>query len=260
MQQALTLASKLDMADQHPVVTGLRWILDPLNRSRPDGRRWSMRALSIAAGLAPGHVEGIVNGRQQANLTAETAQALARAANVRTIWLLTGQGPREPFEGDAGPIPFSPAPPPVSETRVVDDAVNDLLNEAFDHDNHEPSDILLVGEALRLQAALLKAHVEPLDVVRALLDTAADARRKGKRLKVDELPIVALGTTKRKLASAEERIAQFLAQGDREAELLGVETRDTPHPLLVQQVDRMMGKDKKGTKGGKGGGKGARGQ
>lgn len=216
--------------------------------------RLGFNELDRAIGQTSGYTTRLVAGKKKRpdpTILGKIAQVLG----VSVDWIVSGEDTATP------PVP------PVSETRVVEDAVNDLLNEAFNHDRHEPSDVLLVGEALRLQAPLLKSHVEPLDIVRALLDTAADARLKGKRLKAEELPVVALGTTKRQLVSAEERIAQFMAQGDLEAARLGVETRNTPHPLLVQQVDRMIGKKPSnkrtksgnGGKGGKGGSKGAQG-
>jgi hypothetical protein len=230
----------------------LRAVLRRLKEEKFDGNE---TALAKAINVGQTTVFRFLSGKHGA--TMETAEKIAAYLGVGVAGLLglDSKPPTQPAQI------VSPAPPPVSETRLVEDAVNDLLNEAFNHDRHEPSDVLLVGEALRLQAPLLKSHVEPLDIVRALLDTAADARLKGKRLKAEELPVVALGTTKRQLVSAEERIAQLMAQGDREAARLGVETRNTPHPLLVQQVDRMMGKkpSNKGTKSGKGGSKGARG-
>lgn len=239
MQQQASASSLLVMKE-HPVLTGLRWILDPKNRQQPGGRKWSMRALSVAAGLAPSHVEGIINGRQAANITSDTAQALARAGNVRTLWLLSGQGPREPFEGEAVE---SPVPPPASETRLSGDAINDVLNEAWDSTRHVPSDALLVGEALRSQAALLKGHVSPLDIVRALLDTAADARQKGKVISAEDLPLAALGSTKRQLASAEEKIARMLAGAALDAEAMGLYVPPGGHPLLLAEQKRAFGSD-----------------
>lgn len=242
MQPLHNPSSMLDMTEHHPVMTGLRWILDSQNRQQPSGRRWSMRALSIAAGLAPSHVEGILNGRQQPNLTLDTAQALARAGNVRTLWLLTGQGPREPFEEGGVDVP-SPSPPPASHQRVANDAISDLLSEAWDPKRHGPGDAILVGEALRSQAALLKGHVEPRDIVRALLDTSADARGKGKTLTAEELPMVALGTTKRKLTAAEAKIAYYMSQATLEAEAMGLPIPDGPHPAFLAAQKAAFGED-----------------
>jgi transcriptional regulator with XRE-family HTH domain len=86
--------------DPDPVVAGIRWIL--ANRTGPGGKRFSMRKLSELAGLTPGHVEQIVSGRQSSKLEAPTATGIARAGNVRVNWLLTGHGPREPFDEREG--------------------------------------------------------------------------------------------------------------------------------------------------------------
>ncbi|GEM_PF-6681556 len=82
--------------EEHPVVKGLRWILS--NRLKPDGKKMSMTFLSSRAGLAQGHAEQILNGRQSANIDSSTAMAFARAGNVKVSWLLTHEGQREPFE------------------------------------------------------------------------------------------------------------------------------------------------------------------
>lgn len=98
------------MAQEHPVLTGLRWILE--NRRRPNGNLWSASALSQAAGLARSHIPNIVSGTQGADIKWETATAIARVANVRTTWLMTGQGEREPYESGETPVA-----PPVSTER-----------------------------------------------------------------------------------------------------------------------------------------------
>lgn len=112
-------ANFLAMTDRtDPVIEGIRWILQ--NRKGPDGKRLSMRSLSKLAGLTPGHVEQIVNGRQSSRLEIPTATALARAGNVRLGWLMTGTGPREPFEEQTSPPPTKA---PKGETVVeYDDA------------------------------------------------------------------------------------------------------------------------------------------
>lgn len=134
------------------------------------------------------------------------------------------------------PLPEAPSPaaPPVSETRVSNDAIDDLVNGAWDPGLHQPSDVRPVVEALESQAALLRGFAEPLDVVRALLDTVADARLKGKKITAEDLPAVALGTTKQRLISAEQKIAEYMAQARMEALHLGVEPRETPHPALLE--------------------------
>lgn len=96
--------------DEHPLIRGLRWIL--ANRKQPNGRRMSMRALSVAAGLSPSHVEQIINLRQSPDgVGLSTLQALAAAAQVRLEWLQTGEG--VPDAPDATP----PTPPAKSDVR-----------------------------------------------------------------------------------------------------------------------------------------------
>lgn len=68
----------------HPVRRGLAWIVE--NRKDKSGRLLSRRQLSILAGLSPAHVGNIMNGHQGADIDHRTAQAIARAANVRTEW------------------------------------------------------------------------------------------------------------------------------------------------------------------------------
>lgn len=229
---------------QSPLILSLRWILE--NRKQPNGRKMSMRALSMAAGLSAGHVEQILNKRQSSDIEISTLEKLAQAGDVRLEWLRTHKGDPGKYEGaSSSPAGASPAPPPVSETRTIDDKIGDLLNGAWNDNEHEPSDAVLVEKALLSQAALIRAHVEPLDVVRALLDTAADARVKGKKISAEDLPVVALGATKRQLLSAEERIKGFMRKADEEAAMLGVETRESPHPLLKQMRARMHGTGKK---------------
>lgn len=248
------LAMAVQKTDEPPLLQGLRWIL--ANRKQPSGKAWSMRALAIAAGLAPSHVEGLLNGRQQANVGLKTAQALAKAGNVRTSWLQSGQGPREPYEVDdaAPPVALaSPAPPPVSETRVTSDKIDELLDLTFDPREHHPSDVRLVVDALESHATLLRGSTEPTDIVRALLDTVAEARAKGRKLTAEELPAAALGSTKRRLTFAEAKISQLMAQAVAEAERLELEPRDTPHPDLVA-AQRRAGLGEAGTSGPRRGG------
>lgn len=84
---------------EHPVIRGLKWILE--NKTQRGGRRMSMRALSLAAGLSPGHVEQIINKRQSPDVEVSTLDALARAANVNLDWLRTGKGEPGSYDGSA---------------------------------------------------------------------------------------------------------------------------------------------------------------
>lgn len=76
--------------ENHPVVRAIRWILD--NKQQPDGKPWSQRALSKAAGLNGVHIQQILSGYQTPNIAAKTANGLAAAAGVSPDWILNGVG------------------------------------------------------------------------------------------------------------------------------------------------------------------------
>jgi transcriptional regulator with XRE-family HTH domain len=65
------------------------WILK--NRRRPDGRKWSARGLSDAAGLSPAHVGMMQRGEAKA-VKGDTLRGVAEAAGVSLAWLVTGDG------------------------------------------------------------------------------------------------------------------------------------------------------------------------
>lgn len=67
----------------------LQWVLE--------ARNLAAGALSLQAGLARSHVGAILRGREISNLREPTARKLSKAANVSVAWLMTGQGPREPY-------------------------------------------------------------------------------------------------------------------------------------------------------------------
>jgi len=91
----------------HPFVDNLRWILE--NTKDPNGRKWSMRSLSLAAGLAHGHVGHILGGRlKPENVGLGPIEALAKAADVSPSWLATGIGEPNPTEDPEGAL-TSPA-------------------------------------------------------------------------------------------------------------------------------------------------------
>jgi hypothetical protein len=97
---------------EHPRIGRLRWILE--NRVGPQGKRFSKRSLSIAALGESNHSHcaqlftypgkaGKPPGINPAKVELDTWRGYARAANVRTAWLMDGIGAREPFEGDDAP-------------------------------------------------------------------------------------------------------------------------------------------------------------
>lgn len=74
----------------HPVIRGLVWIKE--NRKQPSGKKWSDRALSLAAKLNASHVGQILGGWQSPDIGRETALKLAGAADVDFDWFLRGVG------------------------------------------------------------------------------------------------------------------------------------------------------------------------
>lgn len=86
----------------NPVVAGIEWIL--ANRRQEDGSPWSPRAFAAKAGMSPGALAHLLAGRQSADLKTTTLRKYAKAGNVRTEWLGTGRGEREPYEGDPEPV------------------------------------------------------------------------------------------------------------------------------------------------------------
>jgi hypothetical protein len=210
----------------------------------------SMRALSTAAGLTPGHVEQIVNRRQDPeSLEMGTVVRLANAGGVRVDWLLTGNGPRDATEPAAvpGPTADSPAPPPISDTYVSDDRVDALFDQASVPGLHTRGDERLVREVVHRHSNLLSDDIGPVDYVRKLLDTAAKCREQGRKVAPDELydltfKIVAdeLVVTSRALREAQARLDEMLAEAREKAKEMGVELRidgdGTPHPALVAGI------------------------
>lgn len=208
-------------------------------------------ALARALKISQSTVTRFISGQIGTSLT--TVEKVAELAGVSAASLL-GMAPA-PAVLPAAPVSVlpSPSPPPVSETRVTSDKIDELLDLTFDPREHHPSDVRLVVDALESHATLLRGSTEPVDIVRALLDTVAEARAKGRKLTADELPAAALGSTKRRLLFAETRIAQLMAQAVAEAERLELEPRDTPHPDLVA-AQRRAGLGEAGTSGPRRGG------
>ncbi len=68
----------------------LQWILD--NRLDAKGKAWSRRSLSLAAGLSQSHVGQLIRGTLGDRPAAETVAAIAAAAQVDVVWLMTGTG------------------------------------------------------------------------------------------------------------------------------------------------------------------------
>lgn len=84
-----------------------------------------MRSLSVAAGLAPGHVERIINGRTDpAHLELETVRRLAQTGQVSLTWLQTGDGPREV---DAEPDRYPEREQVLAEYIDIDPEIRELV-------------------------------------------------------------------------------------------------------------------------------------
>jgi hypothetical protein len=105
-------AKKLSSTEQtrsHPRQQRLRWILE--NRLAPNGKPFSERSLSMAAGRAPSHCTKLLawpnKGKEQpinpAAVRSDYWKGYAKAGNVRTAWLMDGVGQRDGYEGDDAP-------------------------------------------------------------------------------------------------------------------------------------------------------------
>lgn len=76
-------------------------------------RKTNASALARTAGLGRETVRHAMKGLSQ-TVSDATARAIAKALDVRTEWLLTGNGPIEPHEG-----PERPPPMPLDGERAV---------------------------------------------------------------------------------------------------------------------------------------------
>lgn len=77
-------------------------------------RGMNKNSTSVAAGLAQGHLHNILTRRK--SMSALTLLDIAKALDVTTDWLLTGEGPIERWKPDARPVakPASSPPPAMS--------------------------------------------------------------------------------------------------------------------------------------------------
>lgn len=173
-------------------------------------RKTNPNELSERAGLARSYLRNLLKAEKDGRDIRPGADALdkiARAANVSFLWLSKGDGPREPYQGTVSAA-TTPAPP-ASETRVVLDAVADMINSAYDPTRHLPSDAILVGEALQITATFKRAHVDAAAYVRRLLDAAARERQRGRKVAPADLPTVALGVIGEQLDERDERVKRL---------------------------------------------------
>lgn len=176
----------------HPVRIGLDWILK--NRRDENGDLFTHRSFSAKAGLkSPAHLSNILAGRQGADIEKPTAVALARAGDVRVDWLLTGQGPREPFDEREAErllltnvVSYPPATAPVlqmSEPQAAErywttDQVEDWLLQAADKTRHRGKHVNAVRRLLIELPTLMRRDPDMPGFTARALDAAAalDAR------------------------------------------------------------------------------------
>jgi hypothetical protein len=142
----------------------LQWVLET--------RNVAAGALSLQAGLARSHVGAILRGREISNLREPTARKLAKAANVSVAWLMTGQGPREPYT-EEGAFPLYPEAaslandPFPSRTQVlmllrgtVSDKVLDALRVAIPPEKEDPGRDWWIGHTRELVRDLKAIEAE----------------------------------------------------------------------------------------------------
>lgn len=141
-------------SDMHPITARLLWVA--ANTRDPHGKKWSMRSISQAAGLTPSHLEQIKAGRIDAkNVAIEVLRGFARAGNVRTAWLMNGEEPREPYEGDETSPPLPIAPPAPTRTVDLDPRYQAIEAAIAYHPGRWTSVEIAAGRAAALEAESL---------------------------------------------------------------------------------------------------------
>lgn len=107
----------------------IKWILD--NCRTVEGKPWTAKDLSLAAGLTQSHVGQIKRGTV-AGGNSDTIKAIARAAAVSAGWLLTGEGqPIEPSE-DERPLALASTEQGTEWRRIpgFEEAANEVRRRA----------------------------------------------------------------------------------------------------------------------------------
>ena len=107
----------------------IRWILDH--------RPISAQALSMRAGLAPGHVGHFLYGRVK-NPRRDTLAAIAGAAGVSVAWLVDGEGEPEGDGAHVSPTPESSTPAAVQFDREPGE-MPETLGQRRDYEKQERS-------------------------------------------------------------------------------------------------------------------------
>jgi transcriptional regulator with XRE-family HTH domain len=156
-----------------PLAERLNWILKT--------RKTNPGALSEAAGLSRSHIrsmlEKFAEGRDP-NPMVGTLHKIAKAADVRLEWLMSGQEPREPY----APPQEAEAPPP-SARRIAPASLGlpelaALFNEAQVQGRHSLGDALAVEKSVSAGRLILPSKDDPeaVGLVRVWLDAAARLR------------------------------------------------------------------------------------
>lgn len=208
----------------------------------------SIRETSIHAGLSPTQLSTMLRRfRQNPGSTVElaTLRKVARAVGIplEELTAMTSTTEGDVATNDAA----SPVPPPVSDTYVMSDAMGELVNAAFDHRVHMASDVPPVIAVLEKTAALMGSHMSQEAYARYLLDAQADARAKGKRLTLEELPFAALGVSHRSRLALQAAVDANVREAERglSAEGMALPPMDTVHPAVKKAMDTAAKKARK---------------
>lgn len=231
---------------EHPVVRALQWILE--HRTDENGKAYSRRALSLKAGLSAAHVGNILSGAQGADLERGTAEKIARAGNIRLAWLLTGKGPREPFEESDTPLvvvpPPAEAPPPSSAPRrFTEGELDELIREAFIAGRHYPTHADAIREILGNGDTLLSEDASPTDYIRTLFDFGARLVSRGERVSAQAIFRESVRFAAANRARFEPLLEAGKAQGREFLERHGIPMRETPSPALLRALEEAEAPD-----------------
>ena len=196
------------------VADRLRWVLA--------NRGLSGRGLSIKAQLSPNAVQKIIERGGSAN--GDSIAKLAHASGVSLGWLITGNG--SPDDAPDTASPSNPVAEPEPRPAVGGSSLERALGEAFDPKRHTVTDLRSVQDALGATHRWERTEADLVAAARTWLNAAAALRREGEPVTaVALLDRVTFGKTARARELAAEREARENAEGDDEAEELGLKRR-----------------------------------
>lgn len=154
---------------EHPLVSGLRWIL--ANTHDPDGARWTQRSFARAAGMSSeSHVGQILRGTIAAeSVQIDTLQKIAAAGGVSVSWLQTGGGPpqnatstavtHERFVVEDDDYPSRPEALELMRGKVDESILRALKARRLDN-RKDPGLDYWMSEALKLKRKALEFEAE----------------------------------------------------------------------------------------------------